>query len=81
MRNALELALEALEESKEHIAKHLRLEAINAIKEALDQIEPVQVSPLDFVEMVYEKEHLVGRPMIWAEWPVRDKNYRKGETD
>ena len=81
MRNALELALEALEESKEHIAKHLRLEAIHAIKEALDQIEPVQVSPLEFVEMVREKEHLVGRPIVWAEFPIRDKNYRKGEDD
>jgi hypothetical protein len=32
---ALRLALEAFEEPKEHIAKHRRLEAIHAIKEAL----------------------------------------------
>jgi hypothetical protein len=31
--------------------------------------EPVQVSPLQFVEMVMEKEHLVGKPIFWAEWP------------
>ena len=36
---ALKLALEALEEPREHIAKHRRLEAINAIKEALAQPE------------------------------------------
>ena len=30
---------------------------------------PVQVSPLQFVEMVMEKEHLVGKPVFWAEWP------------
>lgn len=30
---------------------------------------PAQVSPLDFVEMVMEKEHLVGKPLIWAQWP------------
>ena len=39
---ALKLALEALEEPKEHIAKHRRLEAITAINKALAQEqEPV----------------------------------------
>lgn len=37
---ALRKALEALEEPKEHIAKHRRLEAITAIKEALAQPDP-----------------------------------------
>jgi hypothetical protein len=36
--------------------------------------EPVQVSPLEFVEMVMEKEHLVGKPIFWAEWPNKEKN-------
>ena len=36
--------------------------------------EPVQVSPLEFVEMVMEKEHLVGKPIFWAEWPNTEKN-------
>jgi hypothetical protein len=36
--------------------------------------EPVQVSPLQFVEMVMEKEHLVGKPIFWAEWPNKEKN-------
>jgi len=36
---ALKLALEALEEPREHIAKHRRLEAITAIKEVLAQPE------------------------------------------
>ena len=35
--------------------------------------EPVQVSPLEFVEMVMEKEHLVGNPIFWAEWPNKEK--------
>ena len=38
-REALKLALEALGEPKEHIAKHRRLEAIPAIREALAQPE------------------------------------------
>ena len=32
----------------------------------------VQVSPLDFVTMTLEKEHLVGKPIIWAEWPNKE---------
>lgn len=50
-------------------------DAINAIKEALAQTELVQVSPLEFVEMVMEKEHLVGNPIFWAEWPNKEKNH------
>ena len=34
-----------------------------------EKSKPVQVSPLEFVTMVLEKEHLVGQPIIWAEWP------------
>jgi hypothetical protein len=45
---------------------------IQAALEAKD--EPVQVSPLQFVEMVMEKEHLVGKPIFWAEWPNKEKN-------
>ena len=36
--------------------------------------EPVKVSPLEFVEMVMEKEHLIGKPIFWAEWPNQEKN-------
>jgi hypothetical protein len=36
--------------------------------------EPVQVSPLEFVTMVIEKEHLIGKPLFWAEWPNKEKN-------
>jgi len=46
------------------------------IREALAQPEqePVQVSPLEFVTMVMEKEHLIGKPLFWAEWPNKEKN-------
>jgi hypothetical protein len=46
-------------------------EAIKAALEAKD--EPVQVSPLQFVEIVMEKEDCVGKPIIWAEWPNKEK--------
>ena len=51
------------------------LKAITAIKEALETKDrPVQVPPLEFVEIVYEKEHLIGRPIVWAQWPNEEKN-------
>jgi hypothetical protein len=34
---------------------------------------PVQVSPLEFVTMTLEKEHLVGKPLIWAQWPTPEQ--------
>jgi hypothetical protein len=46
--------------------------AITAIKAALEA-KVVQVSPLEFVEMVMEKEHLIGKPIFWAEWPNKEK--------
>jgi hypothetical protein len=73
---ALRLALDALEcwqrneDCNEPMSKIMG--AIKAALEAKD--EPVQVSPLQFVEMVMEKEHLVGKPIFWAEWPNKEKN-------
>jgi hypothetical protein len=72
-KEVLKLALEALEY---HTAQtrpiHETNEVITAIKAALEA-KVVQVSPLEFVEMVMEKEHLVGNPIFWAEWPNKDK--------
>jgi hypothetical protein len=34
---------------------------------------PVQVSPLEFVTAVFEKEHLIGKPIMWAQWPNEEK--------
>jgi hypothetical protein len=36
--------------------------------------ESMQVSPLEFVTMVLEKEHLIGNPIIWAQWPNKEKS-------
>jgi hypothetical protein len=36
--------------------------------------QPVQVSPLEFVTAVLWKEQLVGKPLIWAQWPNEEKN-------
>ena len=33
-----------------------------------------EVSPLEFVKMVTDKEDIIGTPVIWAQWPNREKN-------
>jgi hypothetical protein len=45
---------------------------LEVLRRALERLAPAQVSPLEFVTMTLEKEHLVGRPIIWAEWPNRE---------
>jgi len=35
---------------------------------------PVQVSPLEFVTAVFKKEHLIGKPIMWAQWPNEEKS-------
>jgi hypothetical protein len=77
---ALRLAWEALHQIAEVSATDYEYqqwasEAITAIKAVLEaKDEPVQALPLQFVEMVMEKEHLVGKPIFWAEWPNKEKN-------
>ena len=44
------------------------------LESLLAQTELVQVSPLEFVTAVLEKEHLVGKPIMWAQWPNEEKN-------
>ena len=68
---ALKLALEVMHDQGDvGVDEWIAAEA--AIKQAL--AAPVQVSPLEFVTMVMEKEHLVGKPLFWAEWPNKEKN-------
>lgn len=47
--------------------------AMEAQRMAKPEQKPAQVSPLEFVTMTLEKEHLVGRPIIWAQWPNEEK--------
>jgi len=46
---------------------------ITALRTALAEPEqgPVQVTPIDFVTAVLDKEDCVGKPIMWAEWPNR----------
>ena len=51
-----------------------QLERFAALVAAHERKKLVQVSPLEFVTAVLEKEHLVGKPLIWAQWPNEEKN-------
>ena len=70
-RAVIEQALEALEQWNTPLYK--RGHIITALRTALEQPQPVQVSPLDFTHAVRGKEDAIGRPIFWAEWPNREK--------
>lgn len=73
MRQLIEDLISAMEYHVEQTRPvHMTTIAIQAGKDALKTLEQqpaAKVSPLEFVTMVLEKEHLVGKPLIWAEWP------------
>jgi hypothetical protein len=67
--NAHGLVIDRLERFAELVAAHILSEL-----EYLPGRQPVQVPVAEFVEMVMEKEHLVGKPLVWAQWPNMEKN-------
>ena len=72
---AAKQALEALGWTDEWRPQGLKEKAIDALRTAIAaQPAPVQVSPADFVDMVMDKEDAIGKPILWAEWPNREKN-------
>jgi hypothetical protein len=56
-----------------HITHPKALERFAALVAAHEREKPVQVSPMEFVTAVLEKEHLVGKPIMWAQWPNEEK--------
>jgi hypothetical protein len=66
---ALKMALEYIE-TNAHERRHVRW----AIKEALEQPDIIQVSPLEFVTRVTGKEEIIGEPVFWAQWPSKELN-------
>lgn len=73
-RAVVEQALEALVAAYQGKDKTNQVtESITALRTALEQPQPVQVSPLDFTHAVLGKEDAIGRPIFWAEWPNREK--------
>jgi len=56
-----------------HLTHPKALERFAALVAAHEREKPVQVSPLEFVTAVLEKENLVGKPSMWAQWPNEEK--------
>lgn len=69
---ALEMACQALIRTDRISGYPNNAEAIFAIKEALAQPEPMQVTIKDFVAVVEGKEDWVGKPVYWAQWPNKE---------
>lgn len=42
--------------------------------EVTPDVKRVQVSPLEFIAAALDREFLYGKPIMWAEWPNREKN-------
>jgi hypothetical protein len=57
------------------IIRDLRPETPDVPPEANPDVNPVQVSPLEFIAAALDREFLYGKPIMWAEWPNREKNH------
>ncbi len=64
--------LTAAQEDIQRLSALVRAQQITIDKLEQARSASVQVSPLEFVTMVMEKEHLVGEPLFWAEWPNKE---------
>jgi hypothetical protein len=64
--------LTAAQEDIQRLRALVRAQQITIDKLEQARSASVQVSPLEFVTMVMEKEHLVGEPLFWAEWPNKE---------
>ena len=62
-------------EMQEFIERFAALVAAHTLSELehLPGRQQVQVPVAEFVEMVMEKEHLVGKPLVWAQWPNEEQ--------
>jgi hypothetical protein len=73
MIEAMKQALEALSD----FDYDKRMAAITALRQAITEAEKkqmcVQLSPFDFVTIVIDKEDMVGKPIIWAQWPNEEE--------
>jgi len=47
--------------------------SVNKTTSVPETQNPAQVSPAEFIHIVEGKENLTGNPVIWAQWPRKDK--------
>ena len=56
------------------IIRDIERETPDIPPEVTPDVKPVQVSPLEFIAAALDREFLYGKPIMWAEWPNREKN-------
>jgi len=57
------------------IIRDLKPETPDVPPEDNPDVKRVQVSPLEFISAALDKEFLYGKPIMWAEWPNREKKH------
>ena len=56
------------------IIRDLKPETPDVPPEDNPDVKRVQVSPLEFIAAALDREFLYGKPIMWAEWPNKEKN-------
>ena len=62
----------------EKAENQIRIEDFVKLKQFAEAVlakhKSVQVSPLEFMMRVTDREETKGEPVFWAEWPTKEKN-------
>jgi hypothetical protein len=48
--------------------------SVNKTNAAPETRSPAQVNPAEFIHIVSKKEDLTGNPIIWAQWPNKERS-------
>ena len=54
-------------------ATEIYRDSVALLDAKLSAPEPVLVPPHEFIAAATGKENLIGMPIIWAEWPMREE--------
>ena len=65
--------LDALEDIPYVYQNDFQRTAIETIQAKLHEYPRYKVTPHEFVATATGKENLIGMPIIWAEWPMREE--------
>jgi hypothetical protein len=72
-REEAQQVLDALEDIRYADISDSQRKAIETIQAKLHEYPRHKVTPHEFVATATGKENLIGMPIIWAEWPMREE--------
>ena len=73
-RDEAQQVLDALEDIPYVHQNDFQRKAIETIQAKLHEYPRHKVTPHEFVATATGKENLIGMPIIWAEWPMREES-------